>query len=215
MPDTIWPPTEGRVPPTVALALLESLRAADTPPEEPLADEDLPDLASTLPHRLGLSAAVEDQIHRYTRRKSDLPVEEVTSLLGLIGRRPDARRVFSEAGRRIADRHLGERGLGARLGAAWLPEGARHRIALRHARRIARSLNPDAEVRTERKPPTLVVDPCLPARALEGEAGCALLEGVMEAVLAAYGAESPQLLHPSCQSRGDGPCVWRLEAHSG
>lgn len=215
MPETTWPPTEGRVPPAVAIALLESLRVADTPPEETSPDEDLPDIASALPHRLGLSAAVEDQMHRYARRKSDLPVQEVASLLRLIGRRPDARRVFSEAGRRIARRELGEGRFGLRAGAGRLPQGARSRLALRRVRRIARSLNPGAEVRTERKPLALVIAPCLPARAVAGDAGCALLEGAMTSVLEAYGSETPRVGHPSCQSRGDGSCVWKLEGHEG
>lgn len=203
-------PPSGRVPPTVALALLESLRAVDTPPEEPGAHEYLPDIASVLPPRLGLSAAVEDQIHRYARRKSNLPAHEVASLIRLIGRRPDARRVFAEAGRRLARAELNGKRLGSRLRRRALPMGVRHRLALRRVRHLARRLNPGAEIRTERKPPALIVVRCLPARAARGDAGCALLAGAMESLLRAYGAEA-EVGHPSCEGRHDGPCVWKLE----
>lgn len=208
-------PPGGRVPPIVALALLESLRAIDTPAEEPGEHEDLPDLASALPHRLGLSTAVEEQIHRYARRKSDLPVQEVASLIRLIGRRPDARAVFAEAGRRLARRDLGERRLPPRMAAAGLPAPARSRLALRRLRRLARRLNPGAEVSTERKPPALIVRRCLPARATDGDIGCALLSGAMASLLEAYGSGRPEVAHPSCEGLSGGSCVWKLDARSG
>lgn len=214
MPESTWIPAPGRIPPTVAAVLLESLRALDTPPEELVEHEDLPDIASALPHRLGLSPAVEDQIHRYTRRKSDLPAREVASLIRLIGRRPDARSVFEEAGRRLARRDMNGRRIGARLRRRTLPTGVRYRLALRRLRHLARRLNPGAEVRTERKPPALIVERCLPAHAAESDAGCALLAGAMECVLEAYGAEA-EVRHPSCEGRRDGSCVWKLEDRAG
>lgn len=208
-------PSGGRVSPSVAVALLESLQVVDTPPEEPVPHGDLPDLASALPHRLGLSAAVEDQIRRYGRRKSDLPVQEVASLIRLIGRRPDARMVFEEAGRRLARRELEDRRLTSRIPASAVPSAARGRLALRWVRRLARMLNPGGEVRTERRPPALIVKRCLPAHAAKGDAACALLAGAIESVLEAYGADGIDVAHPSCEGRSDGTCVWTLEGQPG
>lgn len=208
-------PSGGHIPPSVAQALLESLRVIDTPPEEPVEHKDLPDIAAALPHRLGLSTAVEDQIHRYARRKSAVPVQEVASLIRLIGRRPDARKVFAEAGRRLARLDLEERGLPSRVAGTGLPRHVRHRLALRRLRRLARRLNPDGEVRTERKPPSLVIARCLTARTTRGGDGCALLTGAMTSLLEAYGVESVEVAHPSCEARSNGPCVWKLEDQAG
>lgn len=215
MPESTSIPHGGRVPPNIALALLESLRAIDTPPIEPVEHEDLPDISAALPRRLGLSLAVEDQIHRYTRRKSPLPVQEVASLIRLIGRRPDARVVFSEAGRRLVRLELEERGLPRRVASATLPSGARRRLALRRLRRLARHLNPGGEVRTESKPPTLIVTRCLPAHATESEDGCALLTGAMVVLLEACGSERSGVAHPSCEARSHEACIWKLEDHPG
>lgn len=205
MPDV---PPDAVVAPIVGLALLESVRAADTSAEDGLALADLP----ALPQRLGLSSAVEEQIERWGKRgrREPLPLEEVASLFELIGRRPDARRVFADAGRRLASRQLGEGGLGSRLRSAALPEAARHRLALRQARRLAREVSPGSDVRTEKSPPALIVESCLPARSA-GIVGCSLFLGAVEAILDAYSADDVEVKHAECEGRAERRCVWRIE----
>lgn len=204
------PPGSGTVPSALALALLESLRALDTPAGEALGDEDLP---AALPQRLGLSSAVERQILRYRRRagKRDVPAREAASLFALIGRRPDAERVFAEAGRRLAHHELRERRLPARLSTSALPERLRRRLALRRIRRLVRRVSPASEVRIEPEPPTLLVRRCLPASAAGGHDGCAIVRGAMEVILATYRAAAVRVAHVQCEGRSDPRCAWRLE----
>ena len=201
------PATDARISPAVGLALLESLRSADLPDEESLEHLDLPEE----PRRLGLSAAVVEQIQRYGQlreRRDALPAREVASLFELISRRPDAGAVFGEAGRRLARRELGEPVLRFRLSSVTLPRSARYRLALRRMKRLARQVTPEGEVRVERKPPRLSVRGSLPARAVGGSDGCALLRGAMEAVLDAYRAGDVKIEHRRCEGRDDARCVW-------
>lgn len=205
----------GRVPTSVALALLESLRAADTPTDpDALAETDLP---LNLQRRLGLSRVVVDQIKRYAERRGDgISAREVASLFELIGRRADAGRVFAAAGRRLAEAQLEGRGFAARLGARALPRRARERLALRRVRRIARVVSPESDVKVEARPATLIVEGCLPARALqEGEVGCSLLEGAIAQVLDAYAAGRYDVVHDECEGRDEPRCRWVLEPASG
>lgn len=202
----------GRVASSVALALLESLRAADTPADEAALHEAI--LPLNLRRRLGLSSVVEGQIKRYSHLGGDgVSAHEVASLFELISRREDATRVFSEAGRRLAQTDLGDRRLGARLGARALPHGARERLAWRRVRRIAKTVSPKARVHIRRRPTKLVVEECLPARAAEDGSGCSLLHGAIERILDEYRAGGARVVHEECESRASGCCLWRLEAN--
>lgn len=199
------------MPHTVALALLESLRIIDTPAESGLEEEDLLEL---LPRRLGLSVAVEEQIHRYARLKGSrgrVRAQEVESLFSLIARRPDARRVFAEAGKQLAEKQLDHRSILSRLARSTFPRSARVYLAMRHVRRLAKRLNPDGEVRMERKSAGLIVRRCLPARAVSGSDGCALLGGAMEFLMGAYGVGEVAVTHPHCEGRQEESCIWRPE----
>lgn len=203
-------PTGGRVSPAVALALLESLRLIDTPPEDDPGDEDLP----AVPRRLGLSSAVEEQIHRYARlrrNRDGLPEQEVVSLFGLIGRRPDARLVFARAGLRLAELYLEDRGIPSRVASSAAPPGLRHRLALRHLGRLVQRANPGGQVRIERRPVGLIVQHCLPARAVGGSEGCALVAGAMERLLATSERCEVAVAHPLCEGRREPHCLWSLE----
>lgn len=201
------PASDARISPAVGLVLLESVRAADLPDEEWMEHGDLPEE----PRRLGLSAAVVEQIQRYAQlreRRDALPIDEVASLFELISRRPDAGAVFGEAGRRLARRELGEPVLHSRLSSLTLPRSARHRLALRQVKRLARRVSPGGEVRVEPGPPRLSVRGSLPVRAAGGSVGCALLRGAMEAVLDAYRAGEVEIEHRRCEGRDDRACVW-------
>jgi predicted hydrocarbon binding protein len=202
----------GHVASSVALALLESLRAADTPADEAALHEAV--LPLNLRRRLGLSSVIEDQIKRYSDRSGDgVSAHEVASLFELISRRDDATRVFSEAGRRLAQTELDDRRLGARLGARALPHGARERLAWRRVRRIAKAVSPRGRVHIRRRPAKLVVEKCLPARAVEGGSGCSLLHGVIERILDEYRAGGARIVHEQCESRAEERCLWLVEAN--
>src|SRR5229473_311289 len=85
------------------LAVLEAIRNLDTPVEDGLAEfaDEL------LVKRLGLSSTVAMQLAQYetlVRRDARVDPAHVEALLRLVGRRPDADLVFSDAGRRAARR---------------------------------------------------------------------------------------------------------------
>jgi predicted hydrocarbon binding protein len=202
----------GRIASSVALALLESLRAADTPADEAALHEAV--LPLNLRRRLGLSSVIEGQIRRYSDLGGDgVSAHEVASLFELISRREDATHVFSEAGRRLAQTDLGDRRLGARLGARALPHGAREHLAWRRVRRIARSVSPKGRVQVKRRPAKLVVEECLPARAVQDGSGCSLLHGAIERILDEYRAGGVRIVHEECESRAEERCLWRVEAN--
>ena len=205
-------PLAGTVAPYAALLLLQTLRDADTPADgtDHHREDDLP---LNLRRRLGLSSVVEEQIRRYADRpaRDAISAEEVASLLRLIDRRPDARTIFREAGRRLAGRALGERRLLARLGARALPEGLRRRLALRRVRGLATAINPTATVDSGAAPVVLEVVGSLPARALENPDGCALLTGAMETVLGRYLGTRVRVRHPRCEATDDDRCRWTAE----
>jgi hypothetical protein len=199
----------GRVPAGFALALLASLRDVDTPNDpEALAESHLP---LNLQRRLGLSSVIGEQIRRYERRGSDpVSAAEFAGLFELISRRPDASRIFAEAGERIARHELQGRKIGARVGLRVLPQGMRQRRAWNRVRRIARELSPQARVRVEGKPRVLVIEHGLPARAAEGGVGCAVLEGAIRKVFSEYRAGDIRVVHSECEGRSEGHCAWEL-----
>lgn len=202
----------GRVTSSVALALLESLRAADTPADEAALHESV--LPLNLRRRLGLSSVIEDQIKRYADQGGDgVSAHEVASLFELISRRDDAAHVFSEAGRRLAQTELDDRRLGARLGARALPHRARERLAWRRVRRIAKAVSPSGRVHIKRRPSKLVVEQCLPARAVESGSGCSLLHGAIERILDEYRAGDVRIVHEQCESRAEARCQWGVETN--
>lgn len=205
--------TYAPVSPLVALGLLEALRSTDTP-EEILEDENL---QSSLPRRLGLSDAVGAQIRRYEQLvdgKGTLGAREVADLLVLVARRPDGPDVFDRAGVWLARRRRTAGGLRRRFADAPLPGLIRRRLALRTARRVAELVNPGADVRSETGPPSVVVEGSLPAAAGTPDA-CRMVEAALTDALASHGVtgedgDRPRTEHPSCETRGEGRCVWRL-----
>lgn len=200
----------GRVASSVALALLESLRAADTPADEAALYEAV--LPLNLRRRLGLSSVIEGQIKRYSNLGGDgVSAHEVASLFELISRRDDATRVFSDAGRRLAQTELDDRRLGARLSARALPHRARERLAWRRVRRLAKAVSPKSRVHVKRRPAKLVVEQCLPARAVQDGSGCSLLHGAIERIMDEYQAGGVRIVHEQCESRAGERCLWRVE----
>ena len=203
------PSSTARTTPVVALALLESLRSSDTP-EEVLEEEDV---QQSLPRRLGLSEVVETQIRRYRDLKENrakMSARELADLFVLVARRPDAGAVFERAGAWLARRQLHEKRIRSGMARVPLPETVQRRLALSTARSVAGQVNPGGSVRTERKPPALVVEGSLPPAAGVPDA-CRVVRAALETSFSLHGLESGEggAQHPMCESRGDSCCLWR------
>jgi hypothetical protein len=111
--------------PTVAalipLSLLEALRNLDTPVEDGM-DELAEEIVV---RRLGLSPTVAAQIQRYRQtaeRGGAVDLDEVLSVIRLVGRRPDAPLVFADAGRRAARYAARTQGRSSRILARMVPK---------------------------------------------------------------------------------------------
>ncbi|TVR60459.1 MAG: hypothetical protein EA422_13920 [Gemmatimonadales bacterium] len=134
-----------RIHSRLAVALLETLKQQDLPPEI-LDDENV---SVTLPRRLGLSHVVETQIHRYreeARRRRRVPDREVADLFQLVSRRPDAEQVFLRVGERLSGGGVDRRGAGI------FPARLSRYLARRRIQRRLRRLFGRRMVRTSRRP---------------------------------------------------------------
>ncbi len=204
----------GRVRPGIALAILEALRKVDTP-EEALEDEAF---HRSLPRRLGLSDVVSSQMRRYADlrdRGGAVEEGEFRDLLRLIGRRPDAHRVFAVAGRRLAEEHLDRpRGL-TRLARRLYPEPLRRRLVLRCLGRAARALSPGRTLHRETRPLSMSVEDCLLASSVEAVSACEILTAAATVCVEHLWQNGGVAQHPSCVGRGDDRCIWTVEDHSG
>jgi predicted hydrocarbon binding protein len=203
-------PTTGteKVSPAIALALLDALRASDTPAEV-IEDESF---RISLPRRLGLNEVVDTQMRRYAEirdRRGTISPDEYSSLLGLIDRRPDDAAVFAAAGRELGKSWFPEPGLVDRTRLRLTPAGLRQKKLLRAMREAARALEPAAIISPVREDGSVgieVRDP--PLATTGGGSGCALLTGVLEVCAERRGLDNVRILHPRCAGRGDDHCRW-------
>lgn len=196
------PPAPRRVHPRVALTLLETIRDQDLPAEV-LESEDP---AVTLPRRLGLSDAVEQQIRRFreaVRKRRRISDEELTDLIRLVIRRPDAEDVFFLVGQGLAG---GDRSRFQKV----LPSGIAYALARRRVRRrlkalFGRSVGGFARgsfVFEGRALPFIQSDP--------GGDACAIVSGLCQAVVRRYLRDDPLVVHVACQSRENEVCRWTV-----
>lgn len=198
-------PLDARLP----LALLESVRAIDTPEAE-LDAELVHELRNK---RLGLSETVYMQIKRYSdavRRSQRVPYDEVIALARLIGRRPDADLAFREAGRRWARSMVSTVSSFNRNASTSLPAFFGRPIALRQLRRLAQRNFGGTIVR---QGSALLLDIKSPVSvdAAPRFAGCGLYEAAFrESLLLLCGAEGA-VDHVLCIGRGDSSCQWRAD----
>lgn len=198
-------PLDARLP----LALLEAVKAIDTPEAE-LDAELVHELRNK---RLGLSETVLSQIRRYqdaVKRQQPVAFDEVLALARLIGRRPDADLAFREAGRRWARAAISTIGATSRGAATTLPALMGRPIALRQLRGIARRFMGATLVR---QGSTLQLDVSAPvsADAAPRGAGCGLYEAAFRESLHVLADADGAVEHVLCRSRGDARCQWRAE----
>ena len=196
--------------PTVAalipLSLLEALRNLDTPVEdgmEELAEE-------IVVRRLGLSPTVAAQIQRYRQtaeRGGSIELDEVLSVIRLVGRRPDAALVFADAGRRAARYAARSRGRSSRTLARMSPPGMALRITLRSVARLTRLI---FEGELLSRPPVVEFKMTAPSRSWRCRAGRPVpsrvgLSGAAARTHRLRGSPAARALSP----RGDEACCWR------
>jgi len=187
----------------VGLALLEVIRAQDFPAEI-LGDENP---AQTMPRRLGLSEAVEQQIRRFraeVKTRGRITDEEMEALFRLVLKRPDAREVFFQAGEILAGKDVPAGGP-----SRWLPRRMRYALARREFRKRFRALfgrtlggfAPGPFSLEANAHFLLDMDP-------RGHA-CALLSGFAQAILARRLGLPVLVTHPTCLAAKQEICHWQ------
>ena len=203
-------PTPPAVPALLPLSLLEAIRNLDTPVEDGL-DELAEEIVV---RRLGLSPTVAAQIQRYravAEREGTVELDEVVSVLRLVGRRPDAPLVFADAGRRAARYAARSRSRSARTFARVSPSALRRRVSLRAAARLARRVF-DGELRAPAYVTEVRMADPLSILAFPDGAACAFYGSAYGELLRCLTAFEGAMLHERCRSRGDDACVWRSAA---
>ncbi len=189
-----------RVSAIIPLAILQTVRHLDQRVPEGL-DEY---------RRLGSSTTVAAEIERYrklVRGGADVTAEEVVQLFRLIGRRPDASLVFSDAGRRAA--HEAAEGLSvATRGALRVaPSFLRRRVGLASAIRIAGRVFGIDMVVDEHD--GIVADADLPcAHGSPDGRGCGFFAAALAELLRMLTGFDAAMVHAACRARGDGACRW-------
>ena len=207
--DSVLPLNGSSLDARLPLAMLEAVKAIDTPAAE-FTEDFVHELRNK---RLGLSETVLLQIRRFNdavRARQRIGYDEVLALARLIGRRPDADLAFREAGRRWA-RAIVETVSGPRRTAAKsLPSLLARPIVLSALRRLARRYMDGTLVR---QGSTLLLDVRAPvsADAAPRGAGCGLYEAAFRESLLLLADADGGIDHVMCRTRGDASCQWRTE----
>ena len=202
----------------VPLALLEAIRNLDTP-----LDDGLPaELASeTLTKRLGLSSTVAAQIERYRSMATrDTPVlsDEAIQVFRLVGRRPDATLVYSDAGRRAARYAARRRNGKVPVLRRIMPRSLRLRLGVRAATRAARQVfgfeltGSGSESGSGSNGDGGLVVRLTESLATEAEfvgTGCYFYGALCAELLRVTSGFEGSMVHERCLARGDDSCRWR------
>lgn len=201
------------VHPLVPLSLLEAIRNLDTP-----IDDGLAELAGeTVSKRLGLSTTVAQQIERYreqAERRTPVALDEAVSIFRLVGRRPDATLVYSDAGRRAA-RHTARTGsTGSRLLLSMSPELLKRRFGPRTAARLAQRIL-DIPVSLAHGRAEARLDESLATQAGFAGTGCSFYSALLAELFRVAGGFEGAMVHERCRARGDDHCFWRAAESEG
>jgi hypothetical protein len=181
---------------------LEVIRTRDLPTE--ILGSENP--AQTLPRRLGLSEAVEQQIRRFraeARRGGSISDEEVKALFGLVLRRPDAREVFFQAGEVLAGKDGADPGLGRwypeRIGFALARWQCNRRFRVLFGRSVGGFAHGPFSLEASRH---FLLD-------LDGKGhACTLLSGFAQTILNRYLRRSVSVHHVACLGASQELCRW-------
>jgi len=167
--------------------------------------------------RLGLSDTVYAQIRRYSdaaARKQRVQLAEALAVSRLIGRRPDAERIFRDAGIQLATVIYGRVSPMIRWMARTSPAIVARPLALRAIRRLAaRYYNGTVE----RMGSFVLLS--VPESATVGTAplmiGCTYYEASLSALLGRLLHAAGRVEHVRCATRNEGVCQWRADWRSG
>jgi len=139
--------------------------------------------------------------------------DEAISVFRLVGRRPDAPLVYSDAGRRAA-RYAGRtRGGVARLFLEGSPRAVRRRLETRVTRAAARRLL-GIELDLGHGLPEVRLLDSLATRAGYPGTGCYFYSTALAELLRVASGFEGAMVHDRCRARGDELCVWQA-AESG
>lgn len=188
------------------LSLLLAVRAHDHP-EEILEDEDF---TTSLPRRLGLSVVVEREIANYemaVKQGRKAEAADVTSLVRLVLRRPDAEAILRDTGQRVAAEYVRRVPRGWLRTARALPTRVSIALARRAARRLLRRMVGGAEVQVTRRPASVRVAGHL-AHEDSPASACVLYEAALAAMVRAYAGERPRIQQQRCATHGAPFCEW-------
>lgn len=203
MATTSSPP---RVLPVFGLMLLETLRDQDLPPE--FLQDEVP--SATMPRRLGLSDVVERQIRSYreaVKRRTRMSDDQVSDLVRLMVRRPDAAELFHRVGGKLADRVApgGFPGL-SRI----LPRGLRFRLARRATSRGLDRLFGRRVGGFAHGPFSLEGRGLLFMDADSSGRACHFVTGFCQAVVTRRLGPEYIVIHGQCQAHRDPVCRWTI-----
>lgn len=191
------------------LSLLHAVRSVDTPDDDVEAEYTL-ELRNK---RFGLSETVYSQILRYTeavKRSERTGSAETAGLAKLIGRRPDAERVFREAGQHLAREAYRTIPVVTRKLLRVTPNFLARPVALRRANRIAkRYLN--GSVHGSDSSVFLRVPQSVTLETDARSDGCAFYEAALSELLALLVDGQSAVEHTRCAARGEAECEWKAE----
>ena len=197
--------TSERTSAILPLSLLEAMRNLDRPVEDGLEELSTEIIAK----RLGLNATVSAQIDRYrglARHKTAVESAEVGAVFELVSRRPDARLVYADAGRRAARYAARSVARSWRLALFLIPRRWRRRLGSRRAAVVAEGLL-GVRLAADR----LSAQAELAASPAD-EATCEFTGAAISELLRALAGFEGAMVHHQCRGRGDGVCLWRSEA---
>jgi hypothetical protein len=189
---------------------LEATRSHDRP-DEVLEDEDL---TISLPRRLGLSTVIETQIQRYQTAVSAnrrIPLDEFTSLLKLVLRRPDAEAILREAGARVAARHFEKVPGFFATTVRTLPRALGFVFLARSARKLLRNITASDHIDVRGKPLSARLHQPHTAMLEPAGTSCALYGAAFEELVTLYLGKKARVTHSHCVINGGSICQWAVE----
>jgi hypothetical protein len=206
-------PTPSAIHSLIPLSLLEAIRNLDTPLDDGLNEQD----SETMSKRLGMSTTVAQQIERYresAEAQEEVPAEEAISVFRLVGRRPDATLVYSDAGRRAARYAAGAAGIGAKVLLGVTPRPMRQKVGGRSAAKVAKRF---LDIPLELAPTghQVRMTETMATRAGFPGSGCYFYSAVIAELLRVATGFEGAMVHERCHARGDDHCFWRAAEAQG
>lgn len=189
-----------RIDAIVPLTVLDAVKRLDK--REPEGLEDY--------RKLGASATVSAQIERYRKLAligGVVAGGEVSQLFRLVGRRPDASLVFSQAGRSAGREALRRVPRFVRIVRGVSTRGIRRRLDLAASSRLAERV---FDMTVSRDPERGIVATAGSAHEVLGSFGvaCDFYGSALAEMIRALSEFDGAVIHGTCRARGDGVCSW-------